>query len=98
LWVIVPFVLDRIAFMTVSPDEFAFSFAPSLADQPPVGKDRSAQKFKKTRLTCVNGAARASTRRCGDNQDFDPDRDISVSPASRFQPVVPFRDSAFVVA
>lgn len=84
--------------MTVSLDEFAFSFAPSLTDQPPDRKGRSGQKFRKTRLTCVNGAGRASANRWAFSQDFDPDRDISASPANRFRPVVSFRDNASVAA
>jgi hypothetical protein len=98
LWVIVPFVLDRIAFMTVSLDEFAFSFAPSLTDQTPSRKGRSGQKIRKTRLTCVNGAGRASADRWAVCQDFDPDRDISASLAGHFQPFVSFRDNASVAA
>jgi hypothetical protein len=96
--VIVPFVLDRIAFMTVSLDEFAFSFAPSLTDRSPARKGRSGQKFRKTRLTCVNGAGRASAGRWRRIQDSDLDRDISASVASRFRPVVSFRDNASVAA
>jgi hypothetical protein len=96
--VIVPFVLDRIAFMTVSLDEFAFSFAPSLTDQSPARKGCTGEKFRKTRLTCVNGAVRASAGHSAFTQDFDPDRDIPDSVASRFRPVVSFRDNASVAA
>lgn len=98
MWMIVPFVLDRIAFMTVSLDEFAFSFAPSLTDQTPSRKGRSGQKIRKTRLTCVNGAGHASAGHSAFTQDFEPDRDISASVASRFWSIVSFRDSASVAA
>ncbi|MDM9648054.1 hypothetical protein [Rhizobium sp. S163] len=84
--------------MTVSLDEFAFSFAPSLTDRSPGRKRHSAQKIRKTRLTCVNGAIRASPDRWALAQDFDPDRDISVSVASRFRSFVSFRDNASVAA
>ncbi|WP_155947671.1 hypothetical protein [Rhizobium sp. 2MFCol3.1] len=84
--------------MTVSLDEFAFSFAPSLTDRSPARKRHSAQKIRKTRLTCVNGAGRASAGRWALAQDFDPDRDIPASVSSRFRLVVSFRDTASVAA
>ncbi|MFK0329670.1 hypothetical protein ACIQUB_00940 [Rhizobium sp. NPDC090275] len=84
--------------MTVSLDEFAFSFAPSLTDQTPARKGRSGQKIRKTRLTCVNGVVRASAGHSAFTQDFDLDRDISCSPTGRFRPVVSFRDNASVAA
>ncbi|MBO9196067.1 MULTISPECIES: hypothetical protein [unclassified Rhizobium] len=84
--------------MTVSLDEFAFSFAPSLTDQWSARKGCSGQKFRKTRLTCVNGASSASAARWQRIQDSDPDRDITASGASRFRPVVSFRDNASVAA
>ncbi len=84
--------------MTVSLDEFAFSFAPSLTDQWSARKGCSGQKFGKTRLTCVNGATSALADHSAFSQDFDPDRDIPASASSRFWSVVSFRDNASVAA